>query len=1106
MAGTTNYERVGSTLELLRDGIKPFAVQELSTALGENWLQEAGKRHNKPNEVQKAFDADAGGDLKVILEVVWNSWNEVFNKILGHSERSIVSELREARNRWAHQESFSTDDAYRIMDSAERLLAAVSAQQAKDVQAAKQKLMREQYAQQVRDERRKAKHLTIQGEPPPHLKPWREVITPHRDVASGNYQQAEFAADLSQVYRGTASAEYGDPREFFRRTYLTEGLDMLLSNAVKRICGNRGEPVMELQTNFGGGKTHSMLALYHLFAGEKPVDLAGVEALAQQLGVSDIPAVRRAVLVGTALSPAQPHQAEDGTTIHTLWGEMAWQLLGKQGYDLVAAADESGVSPGSDVLREVFSRSGGAVILIDEWVAYVRQLYRKQNLCAGSFEANMTFAQALTEAVRSSPKTLLVASIPASTIEIGGEGGEVALEQLKHTFGRMESPWRPASAEESFEIVRRRLFEDIDDPSLFRVRDAVIDGFCEMYGKQAQEFPSECREAEYRRRMETCYPIHPELFDRLYNEWSSLEKFQRTRGILRLMAKVIHSLWESNDASLMIMPCSIPINDPGVQPELVRYLNDVWVPVIERDVDGPSSLPLRLDRENPNMGRYSACRRVARTVYMASAPMEKTAGKGTDDQHIRLGCAQPGESVATFGDALRRLEDQAIYLYAEKNRYWYSTRPSVLSLAKDRAGLLKEDEIHDEIKNRLRAFQKHTAGFARVHACPEAGSDVADELNTRLVILGPEYPFQKNSKDNKALEKANELLTHRGTAPRQYRNTLIFIAAENRLLANLDEAVRFYLAWQSIEHDKGADKLDLSASQARQAETKRNEFDGIVNQRINEAWQIIIAPYQSDPKEPQFQWSTYKPLNGGSLVEKTASRLKREEAMIDKLAGTMLRLELDRIPLWRGNHVEIRQLVEDFAKYIYLPRVQNIQTLLDAVSDGIGLWSWTVDSFAYADYWDDEKKRYAGLRGGQQGVAVTADSQGLLVKPDVAKAQLDAEKPPAHAGQGEGVEEPVAGPVPSPGGQSEPAPETPARPKLTRFYGSCKLDSTRLTSETGKIADEVLQHLNALLGSHVDVTLEIHAHIQEGVPENVVRTVTENSKTLKFDNFGFEEE
>lgn len=1108
MAGTTNYERVGSTLEMLRDGIKPFAVQELSTALGKNWLQEAGKRHNKPNDVQKAFDGDDGGDLKVILEVIWNSWNEVFNKILGHSERSLVSELREARNRWAHQETFSTDDAYRIMDSAERLLAAVSARQAKDVQAAKQKLMREQYAQQVRDERRKAKHLTIQGEPPPHLKPWREVITPHRDVASGNYQQAEFAADLSQVYRGTASAEYGDPREFFRRTYLTEGLEMLLSNAVKRICGTGGEPVMELQTNFGGGKTHSMLALYHLFAGEKPGELTGVETLAQQLGVSEIPAVRRAVLVGTALSPAQPHQAEDGTTIHTLWGELAWQLLGKEGYGLVAEADQSGVSPGSDVLREIFSRCGGVAILIDEWVAYVRQLYRKQNLCAGSFEANMTFAQALTEAVRSSPKTLLVASIPASTIEIGGEGGEVALEQLKHTFGRMESPWRPASAEESFEIVRRRLFEDIDDPSLFRIRDAVIDGFCEMYGKQSQEFPSECREAEYRRRMETCYPIHPELFDRLYNEWSSLEKFQRTRGILRLMAKVIHSLWESNDPSLMIMPCSIPINDPGVQPELVRYLNDVWVPVIERDVDGPASLPLRLDRENPNMGRYSACRRVARTVYMASAPMEKTAGKGTDDQHIRLGCAQPGESVATFGDALRRLEDQAIYLYAEKNRYWYSTRPSVLSLAKDRAGLLKEDDVHDEIKKRLRAFQKQTASFARVHACPEAGSDVADELNTRLVILGPEYPYQKNGKENKALEKANELLTQRGTAPRQYRNTLVFIAAEKRLLAHLDEAVRFYLAWQSIEHDKGADKLDLSASQARQAETKRNEFDGIVNQRINEAWQSIIAPYQSDPKDSQFQWSIYKPLNGGTLVEKTASRLKREEAMIDKLAGTMLRLELDRIPLWRGDHVEIRQLVEDFARYIYLPRLQNTQTLLDAMSDGIGLWSWTVDSFAYADYWDDEKKRYAGLRGGQQGVAVTAASQGLLVKPDVAKAQLDAEQAPEPGGQESETEKPKTEPgSPSTGQpQAPPAPEEPASPKLTRFYGSCKLDSTRLTSETGKIADEVLQHLNALLGSQVEVTLEIHAHIPEGVPENVVRTVTENSKTLKFDNFGFEEE
>ena len=358
MAGITNYDRVTKTLELLRDGIKPFTVRELSSVLGDKWINEAAKNHPNPSDVQKTFSAD-GGDLKIILEVLWNNWNLVFKQTLGHSERTLVSELRESRNKWAHQEAFTTDDTYRVMDSAERLLTSVSAAEAKQINSEKQKLMREQYAQQIRDERRKSKQLSIHGEPLANLKPWREVITPHKDVATGRYQQAEFAADLAQVHRGEASSEYGNPREFFRRTYLTEGLEMLLTNAVNRICKQNGEPVMELQTNFGGGKTHSMLALYHMFSGEKPIDLTGIDELTQKMGVAEIPVIHRAVLVGTALSPAQPHNAPDGTVINTLWGEMAWQLLGKEGYALVAEADKNGVSPGSDVLRELFKKCDG---------------------------------------------------------------------------------------------------------------------------------------------------------------------------------------------------------------------------------------------------------------------------------------------------------------------------------------------------------------------------------------------------------------------------------------------------------------------------------------------------------------------------------------------------------------------------------------------------------------------------------------------------------------------------------------------------------------------------------------------------------------------------
>jgi predicted AAA+ superfamily ATPase len=192
----------------------------------------------------------------------------------------------------------------------------------------------------------------------------------------------------------------------------------------------------------------------------------------------------------------------------------------------------------------------------------------------------------------------------------------------------MEATWRPASAEEGFEIVRRRLFQPITDPELFAARDLVVKAFAELYWGQSQEFPAGCREGEYERRVKAAYPIHPELFDRLYNDWSTLDKFQRTRSVLRLMAAVIHTLWDRHDTSLLILPATVPIDEQSVRNELTRYLDDPWVPVIENDVDGPNSLPLRLGRDNPNLGRYSACRRVARTIYLGSAPTLRTANQG----------------------------------------------------------------------------------------------------------------------------------------------------------------------------------------------------------------------------------------------------------------------------------------------------------------------------------------------------------------------------------------------------------------------------------------------------------------------------------------------
>ncbi len=467
-------------------------------------------------------------------------------------------------------------------------------------------------------------------------------------------------------------------------------------------------------------------------------------------------------------------------------------------------------------------------------MAYARQLHDQSDLPAGGFETQFTFAQVLTESAKLANNCLLVISLPASDtagsphtqaddVEVGGQRGREALDRLRNVVGRIESSWRPASAEEGFEIVRRRLFEPMADPAQFTNRDVVARAFADFYRTQQAEFPPECRDADYEKRIKAAYPIHPEIFDRLYTDWSTLVKFQRTRGVLRLMAAVIHSLWEKGDKNPLILPANISIDDPRVQFELTRYLSDNWVPVIEKDVDGPSSLPLRLDGELPNLGKFAACRRVARTIYMGSAPLTKAAHRGLEDRQVKLGCVMPGESPAVFGDALRRLAGAATYLYQDGPRYWYSTQPTVTKLAEDRAEQLKRDpdKVVHELNLRLRKDLERKGDFSRIHPMPQSGQDVPDDLDARLVVLGVDHPYSKEP-GSAAEIAAKAILESRGNTPRLYRNTLVFLAADKTRLQDLDEAARKYLAWESILAEKvTAESRSATGEAGRNPEDRR---------------------------------------------------------------------------------------------------------------------------------------------------------------------------------------------------------------------------------------------------------------------------------------------
>lgn len=1117
----TNYERVGKAMELLQDGLIPFVERELKSQYAQQWIEEAKASVSDTQAKLFVTKDKPQWDIAAILSVIWNKWDLVFRKTLGRAERSIVSELREVRNKWAHQNPFSGDDTDRALDSAERLLSAVSAPQADEVRKIKMELRRTIYDEQVRTEKRKTASTAIESAATTSLKPWREVVTPHKDVASGRYSQAEFAADLWQVHMNEGADEYRDPSEFFRRTYLTESLKSMLVNAVRRLTGNGGDPVVQLQTNFGGGKTHSMMALYHLFSGITPTDLAGVDAVMQAAEASKLPSVRRVVLVGNKISPGNPVKKSDGTIIKTLWGELAWQLgyaaggnkEAKKAFARLAADDEKATSPG-DVLRELFVEYGPCLILIDEWVAYARQLHDQSDLPAGGFETQFTFAQVLTESAKLSKNCLLVVSLPASDggpsphtqaddVEVGGQRGREALDRLRNVVGRIESSWRPASAEEGFEIVRRRLFQPMTDPAQFTDRDVVARAFADFYKSQQSEFPPECREADYEKRIKAAYPIHPEIFDRLYNDWSTLVKFQRTRGVLRLMAAVIHSLWEKGDRNPLILPANIAIDDLRVQSELTRYLTDNWVPIIEKDVDGVSSLPLRLDGELPNLGKFAACRRVARTIYLGSAPLTKAAHRGLEDRRVKLGCMMPGESPSVFGDALRRLAGSATYLYQDGPRYWYSTQPTVLKLAEDRSELIKRDrdKVAQEVENRLRKDLERKGDFSRIHPLPRTGQDVPDDTDARLVVLGIDYPYSKES-GNAAQSAAKAILELRGTTPRLYRNALVFLAADKTRLQDLEEAACKYLAWETIVAEKV--QLNLDPQQVKQAENQKMAADTAVAARLPETYQWLLVPEQKTPQS-EMAWQAIRVTGQDALAVRAGKKLRNEELLITGFAATRLRMELDKIPLWRGNDVSVKQLAEDFARYTYLPRLKDSNVLIAAVRDGVALLTWVQDSFGFADSFDEAADRYRGLRGGQGLSFLDCDASGLLVKSEIALQQIDAEKAKAEGAKPKDGDKESIGTKEGEGKkEDDDTPPKAVQPK--RFHGTVTLDATRVGRDAGRIAEEVISHLAGLVNAKVTVTLEIEAEIPTGAPDQVVRTVTENSRTLKFTSQGFEKE
>ena len=1108
-------------IDIYRDAMRPFIVRQLrrvpgvnveeliGRGLGDRQADEFHRRLSENNDIESAID------INYFPKVIRDNWRGAFAQQFKDdpSVQNMLWLIKTARDQIAHPGTQDVDAEYtraRLYDIGD-LLGRINVPDEKQVvEAIRDNLFagsesREQTDPMPLDEGSQTlsteirdRQVSLQRRSSSNLTPWRDVIRPNNDVALGTFQEAEFAADLQQVHDGRADATgYGNPVSFFNQTYITPGIRTLLVNALKRLGGNGGDPVIQTKTGFGGGKTHSLIALYHLVKNtdaliNPPPDREEHKRTSEE--IRDImreaewdPTAgsrpRVAVLDGTFLAETDlTVTKETGDPLNTLWGVMAYQLGGQEAYEIVGEAARGGTAPGGGQLDQLLEHVGPCVILMDELVAYVRN--------AGDTQDNIyTFIQAFTQSARRSRNAVLVATLPESVVEAGAEGGVEALSRLDSILSRIEAKWEPLEVDETFEVVRRRLFGRVRDEA---ARDQVCEAFSRMYANLRRDYPEEVGEPRYLERMKACYPIHPEIFDRLYSDWSSISGFQRTRGVLRMMANCISRLYLRGDTSPLIMPANLTLDDPALANEFLPLLDGEWRPVLtEVDSDGS-----RTDNIDRNVQRFSniggAARRIARTVFLGSA--SSGAVRGIDARQIHLGVVLPGQGVSVYKEALGQMNGALYYLYSSDDRYYFHAEENLNKVATDRADTLSDREVEECIIAQLEeAARGGRQQRAEVLVCPQNSDDVKDLDTVQLVTLPPSKALPNRSRENdEAAAAAQDILLNRGDAPRIHRNALLFLAARNDEIRTLRSSARTYLAWYSILN--GDRRIaNLTGDRLSQASSSLRSADRQLSEALVRAYRWAMAPSQENPQRADYGLSLFQtnPTETGDIVDSALGHLIEAEVLVDEISPSALVNMLQQY-VWSSpnysDHIDIDNLWELMTRNVYLHRLRKRDVLMKCIAQGV-----SEGKFGYAETYNNEE--YEGMSFGKpmSYPSSTDPNLGLLVTPEMAQLVveetlpvIDPDPPPIIV-----PDDPPVDPPPDP-----PPPAGPKRIVVTKTIpNDISLD------DISQLRDEVIRNLRADNG---DVTVEIviTANKPEGFSESTARAVRENSAQL---DLGFEQ-
>lgn len=769
------------------------------------------------------------------------------------------------------------------------------------------------------------------------------------EIVYGRFDISKFAVELHSVLDNTADNIYKDPNIFLSRTHLTKNMKYILKEVLLRITRNEGNPVYVIDTEFGGGKTHTLLLLYHIFnnreLGTKYIQSYGID---KEYNLLEVPDARVVAIDCNKVSKK------------TLWGEIA-DAIGR--YELLRDLDEREEIPKDvTILKRLFDKP--TLLLIDELPEYLLKADSRRIGNVSLADLTIAFIQDLIRAIASVNNCMLIITLTASQKLYESYSKKMRdgikkmtdfrvdniSSDLKESLSRQAQFIVPVSKEEVYDVIVKRLVKE-------RRRDyeEVVNAYYSYYESKGLIY-----EPDYREKMLKAYPFHPFLIDTLYDRVSSIDKFNKTRGMLRLLALVLNSIYKNKRECKLVSTGDIDLAEPLIKEDLTDSIDyGEFKPVIESDC---ISKARKLDMKKS----IRLAEKIARTIYLYSL-ISALKVSGIRPNELKLAVCYPDIDPSLVDDILDEIDKEFWYIKRIDNQYYFTTKPNINKIIEEYMREVKEEEVRHKIRSTLESLLEKGRSLFTVTVWDR------DELidNEKLKLFVVDYnDISSNEEHNKRLFK--DIIEMSKNGIRNYQNTLVLLAPDYHGIDILKLAAKRVIACEKAIRDE---RVQLDKEEKKKAESRREEFNLELEQQCINTYSKVLYPHSSEIKENTLSFLDIKKID---LISSIRELLTKKGKLVDSINPEVI---TDMVA--DNDKVQVKEIYEWFLRNREARFVVNAEKILDAIGEGV-----KRSMFGYADKLEEvNDNKYKAWIGSDAAIVISWD--GWIINKDLIESTID---------------------------------------------------------------------------------------------------------------------